>query len=48
MDALFIEEFPDFLEHANSLKRSLLIVGDFNLHFKAPTQFYVAKWLDIF
>jgi hypothetical protein len=46
-DSLFIEEFPDFLEYANSLKGSLLIVGDFNFHFDTPTQLYTAKVLYI-
>ena len=46
-DSLFVEEFPDFLEYANSLKGSLLIVGDFNFHFDNPTQLYTAKILDI-
>ena len=46
-DSLFIQEFPDFLEYANSLKESLLIMGDFNFHFDNPTQLYTAKVLDI-
>ena len=46
-DSLFIQEFPDFLEYANSLMGSLLIMGDFNFHFDNPTQLYMAKVLDI-
>eukprot|EP00745_Piridium_sociabile_P040659 TRINITY_DN786_c0_g1_i8.p1 TRINITY_DN786_c0_g1~~TRINITY_DN786_c0_g1_i8.p1 ORF type:complete len:1132 (+),score=124.07 TRINITY_DN786_c0_g1_i8:119-3397(+) len=46
-DAMFIEQLPEFLEYANSLPGSLLIVGDFNFHFDSPTQFYTSKVIDI-
>ena len=46
-DSLFIQELPDLLEYANSLKGSLLIMGDFNFHFDTTTQLYTAKVLDI-
>ena len=36
-DNLFIEEFPSFLEHCNTIKGSPVIVGDFNIHVDVPT-----------
>ena len=36
-DSLFFQELPDLLEHGNTLKGSLLVVGDFNIHVDVPT-----------
>ena len=30
-DSLFFQEFPNLLEHCNSMKGSLLVAGDFNI-----------------
>ncbi|XP_070212567.1 uncharacterized protein [Littorina saxatilis] len=46
-DAKFLEQLPDFLEYANNLPGSLLIVGDFNYHFDTPSHFYTSKVLDV-
>ena len=34
---LFFQEFPDLLEHCNTVKGSILVVGDFNIYVDVPT-----------
>ena len=46
-DALFLTEFPDFLEYCNLQRSTLLILGDFNMHFDCPTNPNTARILDI-
>ena len=44
---MFVDQFPDFLEYANSLPGSLIIMGDFNVHFDVPSHALTSKVLDI-
>jgi endonuclease/exonuclease/phosphatase (EEP) superfamily protein YafD len=46
-DVMFLEEFSGFLEYANELNGSLLIVGDFNYHFDVPSGTYTSKIIDM-
>ena len=32
-EALFFEQFPDFLSHCNTLKGKMLVLGDFNFQY---------------
>jgi len=33
-DGIFFDEFPDFLDYCNALDGSLLLTGDFNVHYE--------------
>lgn len=43
----FIDDFYKLSEHLFSLSLPFFILGDFNLHFNDPNNFYVSKFLDI-
>ena len=36
-DSFFFQQFPNLLEHCNTVKGSLLEFGDFNIHVDVPT-----------
>ena len=46
-DSLYDEQFFALLEYSNTLKGRLLIVGDFNFHFDAPSNTYTAGLIDL-
>ena len=43
----FIEDFYNLIEHVFFLSIPFFIVGDFNLHFNKPENFYVSKFINI-
>ena len=46
-DPLFFEQFPDLLEHCNSLAGNSFILGDFNFHYDCPLNPYTSRLNDL-
>ncbi|WP_419615364.1 endonuclease/exonuclease/phosphatase family protein, partial [Thiolapillus sp.] len=46
-DSLFFEQFPDLLEHCNSLAGNSFILGDFNFHYDCPLNPYTSRLNDL-
>ena len=46
-DAVFLREFPDMLDHCNSISGSCVIVGDFNFHFDNLCHPSTSKMIDL-
>ena len=42
-DSLFLDQFPDLLDHCNSLHGSLIILGDFSVHYDCPQNSITAR-----
>ena len=42
-DSLFLDQFPDLLDHCNSLHGSLIILGDFSVHYDCPQNSTTAR-----
>ena len=47
-DSLFLDHFPDLLDRCNSLHGSLIILGDFNVHYDCPQNPTMARIMDLF
>ena len=46
-DSLFFEQFPDLLEHCNSLAGNSFILGDFNFHYDCLLNPYTSRLNDL-
>ena len=46
-DSLFLDQFPDLLDHCNSLHTSLIILGDFNVHCDCLQNSTTARAMDL-
>ena len=46
-DAKFHEEFPELLDHANTLPGTYMILGDINFHFDQPQNPSTAKMVEL-
>ena len=44
---MFLDQFPDLLDHCNSLNGSLIILGDFSVHYGCPQNSTTARTIDL-
>ena len=47
-DSTFVHELPDFLDHINSLRGKVIILGDLNVHYNQPFNWLTKKVSDQF
>ena len=47
-DSLFLDHLPDLFEHCNSFCGSLIILGDFNVHYDCLQNTTTARIMDLF
>ena len=46
-DSLFLDQFSDLLDRCNFLRGSLIILGDFNVHYDCPQNSTTARAMDL-